>query len=119
MANRNFHDLSSGLGAAFYQASEDFRLYGAVDMGNAGLAFLGGIAGGRTPDWVEPATDPNHRGTCHSATALGLDLYILNQYAQRQRPVVEPLHILARSFVVGHAIHLTVDGFTPKGIPVI
>lgn len=119
MANRDFHDLSSGLGAALYQAYDDYRLCGSVDLGNAGLAFIGGVAGGRTPDWIEPATDPNHRGSCHSAAALGADLWILRSYAKGKVPVHEPMHILARSFVVGHAIHLTVDGCTPRGIPVL
>lgn len=109
--------------------------------------LVGGWLGGLMPDWLEPATSPNHRGLAHSLSGLGL-LTAANwgemQAACRMNAArcdTEALRHSADSqmcrkfrneallwrlvagvligFAAGYASHLLLDAGTPKGIPVV
>lgn len=41
--------------------------------------FLGGLAGGRLSDILEPPLNPNHRGVAHSVSATGAILSVAQQ----------------------------------------
>lgn len=72
MPNRKTHDTAGALSGAGYGA------YRARNQEPAKLAFaaiggaLGGLAGSKVPDILEPANSPNHRDTCHSVLVSGL-----------------------------------------------
>lgn len=69
MPNRTTHLVTSsfvGTVTAWSLSEEqpsDHRLHEVVG------GFLGGLAGGRLPDVIEPPLNPNHRGFAHSVSA--------------------------------------------------
>lgn len=57
------------------------------------LAFLGGLAlggaaGGITPDQVEPAEHPHHRGSFHSLAALAAILWLMHDHVPAVSDVI-------------------------------
>jgi hypothetical protein len=54
----------------------DHRLHEVVG------GFLGGLAGGRLPDVLEPPLNPNHRGFAHSVTATATILKAGQEYLE-------------------------------------
>ena len=119
----------------------------------AGTATLigriaGGAAGGLLPDRLEPATNPRHRRTCHSATVGGaalscvdaarrLETFLENKSAELRRAasgqsdavsrfllnfaawITEFLGSAAVGVVAGYISHLAADLRTPAGIPAV
>jgi LexA-binding, inner membrane-associated putative hydrolase len=83
MPNRKVHVVtSSTLGAAYalYKAGEQpepRRLSEALG------GFVGGFAGGRLPDVLDPPTTPNHRGRAHSFTAVATVMKLSTQELDR------------------------------------
>src|SRR5689334_8408195 len=70
MANRNTHDmigLGVGIVAAFLAARSQGREPTLFELLGGGL---GGLAGSRAPDVLEPAIHPHHRQFAHSMTVL-------------------------------------------------
>jgi len=109
---------------------------------------IGGYAGGRLPDLLEPATFPGHRDVAHSCVALGavmglaLDGWrrecrtratayretvasptILSDYQRAMYRLLDFLWRLAAGFCTGlqagYISHLVLDGCTPSGLPVL
>ena len=110
--------------------------------------LLGGIAGAKTPDLLEPAYCPRHREVCHSVSVLALDVALLQSRPlenwiqsfhrkaadYRRRSQLEPgnaflfsllallfelLAGLLPGFLGGYASHLILDSTTPCGLPVL
>lgn len=105
----------------------------------------GGLHGGLTPDRLEPAFCPRHRGPAHSwVAALGIAAATLdfaraecrrvaNDFAIKSRdlslpPLTRILYGIAEvlfrflagaltGFKAGYASHLALDGCTPMGLP--
>lgn len=81
-----------------------------INMG-LGLAFAS------LPDWIEPATNPNHRKFFHSLTAAGLVGY--GMFGKHTRNVEVKLKDSVRSIGLSYLCHLAADATTPKSIPLI
>ena len=77
---------------------------------------IGGVAAS-IPDWIEPATNPNHRNIFHS-----LGMAILTAYTAFGKPSsnLDPaLRELLQVGAVGYLSHLGADSSTPKGLPLV
>ncbi len=82
----------------------------AINMG-LGLAFAS------LPDWIEPATNPNHRKFFHSLTTAGLVGY--GMFGKHTRNVDVNLQDSVRSIGLSYLCHLAADATTPKSISLI
>jgi membrane-bound metal-dependent hydrolase YbcI (DUF457 family) len=135
MANRDEHDA---LGAIVGMVSV------AVSASAAGRSpsfpellggAIGGVAGARLPDFLEPATNPHHRGPVHSVAAVAAT-------GQLALPALHRAHIagtvqadaetdLTLRFlrqvasgamigaIGGYASHVAADATTPMSIPLL
>jgi hypothetical protein len=65
----------AGIALAAYKAKDEPNVQFVIEM--AGGA-LGGMVGGMTPDWLEPAISSWHRGVCHSAGVGEAIIYFQN-----------------------------------------
>lgn len=108
---------------------------------------LSGVLGGLLPDFIEPATSPNHRKAAHSVTA-GASLVFVQatgwQGECRRRAITEieqASYLAPRSrehsrsnlmallwallagliggLIAGYASHLALDAMTPRSLPLI
>ena len=141
MPNRAFH-RAVGTGAGAVAAG--YR-YGSLPAFIAGS--IGGNVGSAIPDWLEPATAPNHRDIIHSWTTASavattaptivhrFDAYaaLQVQYHEAQalrEPVNAGWHSLfaflwsiAGAFLVGvlagFGSHLVCDALTPQSLPLL
>ena len=68
-----------------------------------------GFALASLPDWIEPATNPNHRKFFHSFAMGGLVVY--GMYGKH----TENMRLIGMSYLS----HLAADARTPKSIPLI
>lgn len=75
MATSSFVGTITALRMSESQPS-DHRLHEVVG------GFLGGLAGGRLPDVIEPPLHPNHRGFAHSVTATAAVLKAGQEYLE-------------------------------------
>ncbi len=147
MPNSEAHKIIGGLAGL---TSLHFLPPLSLGGGSATLAgrVAGGVVGGLLPDWLEPATSPRHRSTCHSAAAGGValtDLHIarnIEAYLQSRSAeirheahgqcdavlkflqkvwawVVEFFGGAAVGVVAGYVSHLVADMFTPAGLPIL
>jgi len=82
----------------------------AVNMG-LGLAFAS------LPDWIEPATNPNHRGFFHSLTGAGLVGYAM--FGKHTNNIDVNSMDYLRSIGFSFLSHLVADATTPKSLPLI
>ncbi len=82
----------------------------AVNIG-LGLAFA------TLPDWIEPATNPNHRRFFHSLAAGGLVCY--GMYGKHTQNLDVNLLDCMRSIGFTYLSHLAADATTPKSLPLI
>lgn len=109
--------------------------------------FVGGYLGGRAPDVVDCARNPNHRGLAHSVVAGAVAVTFAKQvaiaseavfrrwaeaFAEQERVLPENsfkrallglvialcrvLAGLLTGFVAGYAMHLCMDGTTPRSL---
>lgn len=75
----------------------------------------------KLPDWIEPASTPNHRQFFHSFAVLGMagygvkKVYDWNPSDQGGRV----LRYLALCAAAGYISHLVLDGFTPQSLPLV
>jgi hypothetical protein len=147
MPNRDVHrpvGAISGTGFAYYHA-RNFPVEHALAEAMGGAA--GGWLGAALPDWIDPATSPNHRHVGHgwanvvgavwfSADAI-LDLqqrlrnradtihteryYLTNDFQRLLSMIAEfLLRFLAgllNGITTGYISHLLLDALTARGIP--
>jgi membrane-bound metal-dependent hydrolase YbcI (DUF457 family) len=117
MSSSNTHlaiGLIAGvLGYAGYKRirGEEIKFGGAVKAGITGGLFA------LAPDIIEPATNPNHRSTMHSISALVAGGYGATKGIQNSNSN-ELSELLIAAFA-GYSSHLLADSTTPKGLPII
>ncbi|MGD1045339.1 MAG: metal-dependent hydrolase [Bacteroidota bacterium] len=104
-----------------------------IDLGHAFLSTGVGFASGRIPDIIEPPIHPNHRAFFHSflfGTILGFGALKVwkvikekvskrreqGQYLFTEKELVLGLLFIALIVVL---LHLFMDGFTKKSLPII
>lgn len=80
---------------------------------NMGLGF----ALASLPDWIEPATNPNHRKFFHSLAMAGLVGY--GMYGKHTQDADENLLITIRAIGMSYLCHLAADATTRKSIPLL
>ena len=104
-----------------------------VDLGELILSLFAGISTARLPDILEPATSPNHRAFFHSyvfGLLIGFAVFQIWRDLQtirterkllgiKQMSLKEILDILLIIIICSVLLHLIMDGFTPKGLPII
>lgn len=76
-----------------------------------------GLAFARLPDWIEPATDPNHRKFFHSLATGGLVCY--GMYGKHASKIEANLLDYIRSVGFTYLSHLAADATTPRSLPLI
>ena len=69
------------------------------------------------PDWLEPATNPNHRKFFHSFTTAGIVCY--GMYGKHTNKLNVNILDCIRSFGFTYLCHLAADATTPKSLPLI
>ena len=73
------------------------------------------------PDLLEPATSPNHRQFFHSVAFAGMvchGLYKVYEW-HPEEPFERFLRDIALIAGAAYLVHLVLDGFTPKSLPLI
>ena len=116
--NSTEHFIAAGITASIVDAIIQKSKNGQVDIRRSiGFGFLGGLVG-LLPDILEPANNPNHRGTCHSvATGIGLIL-LINNIKNNQNMSAESKEVWI-SIISAYGSHLVLDAQTPKSLPLI
>jgi membrane-bound metal-dependent hydrolase YbcI (DUF457 family) len=76
-----------------------------------------GLTFATLPDWIEPATNPNHRKFFHSLTTAGLVGY--GMYGKHTHNINVNLLEYVRSIGFAYLSHLAADSTTPKSLPLI
>jgi len=74
--------------------------------------FLGGL-----PDWIEPATNPNHRKLFHSLTAAVGVGYVA--FGEHTKNWTDEARTPIQATALAYLSHLAVDFTTAKSIPFI
>lgn len=122
MANEKTHAVTGLLlGAATnvfcqYLAQKD-NPEREIDWGEVFVGGLAGLMAGLSPDMLEPATGPDHRGCFHSIAAGALVFYAsAGEHNQAFTPELRRV-LYAASF--GYLSHLALDSQTPAGIRLI
>jgi len=116
--NRNKHMLIGALAALGVYVGykcvkgEKLTLKGIV------VAPLLGIFGGYIPDLLEPAMNPNHRGSFHSVTLLAILVYVEYKITTTDKLTTEQKSLLL-SLITAYQSHLLADSTTKKGLPII
>ncbi len=99
----------------FYKKSEDpdYEFPWGEFILNTGI----GYALGSLPDWIEPATNPNHRKFFHSITAGTLVGW--GAFGNHTEDWDDDLKNLAQIVGMTYLSHLVADSTTPKAIPLM
>lgn len=112
-----------------------------------GITIIASMIGSCTPDWLEPADSPEHRGFCHSyiggslvaAVALKAVSELRKELAELEAAciwyrengrlvpaedlssyqVLRWILCLVVGFSFGYGSHLVLDGMTPKSLPLL
>lgn len=102
------------VGASLSRKQED-----VVPQAAAGC--IGGYCFGTLPDWVEPATSPNHRQFFHSLMFAGLVGYGLYRLYQWDPDSAEEKVLRFIGLAAGGAylVHLSLDAMTPRSLPLV
>jgi len=150
MANGSDHAWFGGCaGAAFAFLKVPENAAGAQKFAELLGGILGGLAGARLPDIVDPPTNPNHRGLGHGvipvaivATKYQMSLsqnqedcrhFAAEQWrASQSAPTELDRYIfntlgfigflvsgLAAGLLAGYVSHIALDATTPKSLPLI
>lgn len=88
---------------------------------NPVLAIGVGTTFSRLPDWIEPATNPQHRQFFHSITflvVLGYGLKKTYDWNPEDRSG-RILRFLTLCAGAGYISHLVLDGITPRSLPLL
>lgn len=118
MSSRAAHVTAGGLCAvSFYLSLVE------VPANPAELIMLYGVGyfGGRIPDLLEPATNPNHRRFFHCVLVLLLIAYGI-KLLMDWKPKDNAERILKGVLIatgIGYLSHLALDGMTPKSLPLL
>lgn len=118
MSNRSAHISAGCLSAATVYLA-------LVEIPENPLEFIAiigaGYFGGRMPDLLEPATNPNHRQFFHCVAVLLLLAYGIKLLMDwKPKDDWQKLgKILLMAAAVGYISHLVLDGMTPKGLPLL
>jgi membrane-bound metal-dependent hydrolase YbcI (DUF457 family) len=91
----------------------------SIRLGDLVIPAIAGLLSGLLADFIEPATNPNHRGFAHSlmfvvlvaAVIFTADPYLGDEKRQRERTF---LACIASAYFS----HLLLDSFTAKGLPI-
>jgi membrane-bound metal-dependent hydrolase YbcI (DUF457 family) len=83
------------------------------DFGRAALLAGVGALAASIPDWLEPATSPNHRGFFHSIAVLAVLIWIVT----RSTVGVVSIAGLLTVAIMGYISHLAADACTRRGLP--
>lgn len=79
---------------------------------NTGIGYLLGSL----PDWIEPATNPNHRQFFHSLTAaVGVGYGAFGKHTETWSDEVKKL---IQAIALAYISHLVADSSTAKGIAI-
>jgi len=118
--NAAHHKAGSGLAVTTFVAIHDLSKHGRITERTVLCGVLATHLGS-IPDWIEPATCPNHRKFFHSFFVLGLVAYggyKLYQWEPEEdwQKVLKWVGLVA---AVGYGTHLLMDARTPKGLPLI
>jgi membrane-bound metal-dependent hydrolase YbcI (DUF457 family) len=90
-----------------------------VNLQDLLIASAVGLAGGLLADLLEPALDPNHRKFAHSIiVAVGL-VVLIGIIWRSFDSTPEQNRLVLGAMAVAYLSHLTLDGATPKSIPLI
>ena len=128
MANKPEHDLVGVLfGAAAAVITSQAKDAGEA-LQAAAAGALGGLAGSRLPDTLEPPTHPGHRSLFHGVAANGAAAYFGTKPLVKWRlrttdpngdrdPAARLVSAFAVGAATGHASHILLDSTTPKGLP--
>lgn len=112
--------VASGIGVSLYEYQRCKEKYPNIDFDLPQLIFniAAGLAGAILPDKLEPAYHPNHRSSCHSLVAAGVNAGGINATGDSEQ--LDPRwKSAAKSFFIGYLSHLVLDGRTPKGLPLV
>lgn len=129
MPNKNDHAKTGFLTMGFYslisnfkKQEEEIRLSFRYEIDLSELISTtliggcGGVIGSLAPDFLEPPTNPNHRGFFHSFCFMSLLLILIDKNNDNQN---ETLRIFLNSIYGGNITHLLQDSLTPKCINLI
>lgn len=135
MPNGNVHkSVGAILGPIFYLAiHNNLHQKGKVGLGELLISSGIGLSTARIPDILEPAIHPNHRSFFHSLAFAGITGFVgfkaLQDFRSRsfERKSLgirkwSKYEILDVVIVIGAGsilLHLFMDGFTKKGLPII
>ena len=80
-----------------------------------------GTLGAKLPDLLEPALNPHHRQFFHSVVfAVGLGVAVHKVYKwQTSTKTDEWIRLLILAGISGYLLHLIMDGFTPRSLPMV
>lgn len=125
MPGKNEHKIMSALTAFVFEVGRQIilekkgiKLDPFESLAGIILAPIAGAIGGVVPDKLEPATDPNHRGFCHSITGGAVLCTGISKIPlQTDNRNLNLLNVCLRSSGVGYATHLLQDSATPMGLP--
>lgn len=135
MPNGNVHKTAGAiLGPLTYLAiQKNSKQKENVDLGELLLSSGIGLSTARIPDILEPAIHPNHRDFFHSLVFAGITGYVgfkalqdfnIRRFESKELGIKQWSwnEILDIIIVIGAAsilLHLFMDGFTKKGLPII
>lgn len=146
--NREEHRIVGGIAGGGAVLAREMQDTGLVRIDRLFGGVLGGISGSELPDRIELPTNPNHRGTFHSAGTGALLLYtwrdlvyvsdelmLLRDQALSKAQGADDfwsqlLYILGGlacgvvsgmvlGMPAGYISHLALDSTTPKSLPLI
>jgi membrane-bound metal-dependent hydrolase YbcI (DUF457 family) len=117
--NAREHRIASALALAAISASSTEE--SKERLPNALAASIGGYCFGTLPDFLEPATSPNHRQFFHSlafAGILGYGLYRLYNWVPEtpEQGIIRAVGLVAGG---AYLIHLALDSTTRRSLPLI
>ncbi len=118
MPNAREHVLTGLITSGIVNAYEQWNKQQRIDIGELALSAISGGVGGLIVDRVEPASNPYHRSTFHSATALAACGYGYSK-ANSHPTMNEGLRVACKGFLIGCGSHIVLDSGTALGIPLI
>jgi len=133
MPNGGTHIVAGALigGAASVVIQKKLHESERIDLGQVLLTSGSGALAGKVPDILEPATNPNHRAFFHSWLFAGVLGFVVAELWQslkqkhRERTAsgtkdvsgTEIMMIIGLVILLAILLHLIMDGFTRKGLP--